>query len=83
VYVLGNIAELGSWNAPGAVKLDPNGPYPRWTGAVATLPSNTRIEWKCVKRLETGGAILEWQPGGNNVFVTPASGNAGVQRGAF
>jgi alpha-glucosidase len=83
VYVLGNIAELGGWNASGAIKLDPNGPYPRWTGTLANLPGNTRVEWKCVKRLESGGAILEWQPGGNNVFVTPASGSAGVQRGGF
>lgn len=83
VYVLGSIAELGNWSAEKAVKLDPDGPYPQWTGLITNLPVNTRIEWKCVKRLESGGPVLEWQPGANNAFTTPVSGSAGDQVGAF
>jgi hypothetical protein len=47
------------------------------------LPSNTKIEWKCVKRLESGGPVLEWERGDNNTFTSPASGSAGEQKGSF
>jgi alpha-glucosidase len=77
VYALGNVPELGRWKAEKAVKLNPDGPYPRWTGMLNNLPGNTHIEWKCVKRLESGGPVIEWQPGNNNVFTSPASGSAG------
>ncbi len=83
VYVLGNIAELGAWRAERAVRLVPDGPYPRWTGMVDNLPPDTMIEWKCIKRLERGGAVLEWEGGRNNTFRTPSSGSAGEQKGAF
>lgn len=83
VYVLGSIPELGAWKAENAVKLEPNGPYPRWTGIIKNLPPNTKIEWKCVKRLESNGPVLEWGPSDNNIFTSPASGSAGEQKGAF
>ena len=83
VYVLGSIPELGAWKAENAVKLEPNGPYPRWTGIIKNLPPNTKIEWKCVKRLESNGPVLEWEPSNNNIFTSPASGSAGEQKGAF
>lgn len=83
VYVLGSIPELGAWKAENAVKLNPDGPYPRWTGIIKNLPSNAKIEWKCVKRLESGGPVLEWEPGDNNIFTSPASGSAGKQEGSF
>lgn len=83
VYVIGGIPELGNWIAESAVKLEPDGPYPRWTGVIKNLPSNTKIEWKCVKRLERGGSVLEWEPSGNNSFTSPASGSAGEQKGSF
>ncbi len=83
VYVLGNIEELGKWRAEDAVKLNPDGPYPGWTGIIGNLPANTIVEWKCIKRLETGGPVLEWERGENNAFTSPASGNAGEQEGSF
>jgi alpha-glucosidase len=83
VYVLGNIPKLGAWQAGQAVKLEPDGPYPRWTGVIKNLPANRAIEWKCVKRLETGGPVLEWEPGSNHTFMSPATGSAGEHRGAF
>jgi len=83
VYVLGSIPALGAWKAEDAVRLNPDGPYPRWTGIINNLPSDAKIEWKCVKRLESGGPVLEWELGDNNTFTSPASGSAGEQRGAF
>ncbi len=75
--------ELGSWKPEEAVKLNPDGPYPGWKGTIRNLPPNTKIEWKCVKRLESGGPVLEWEPGDNNAFTSPASGSAGEQKGSF
>ncbi|NOZ25378.1 MAG: DUF5110 domain-containing protein [Nitrospirae bacterium] len=83
VYVLGNITELGAWRAEDAVRLAPDGPYPRWTGVVDNLPPDTRIEWKCIKRLESGGPVLEWEGGMNNMFNSPSSGAAEDQYGSF
>jgi alpha-glucosidase len=74
VYAVGNIPVLGNW-APGqAVKLSPNGPYPGWTGTNA-VPPNTAIQWKCIKRPENADSPVVWQPGSNNAFTSPASGN--------
>jgi alpha-glucosidase len=44
-----------------------NGPgpkTPKWTGLISGLPTNTSIEWKCVKRLSSG--TWQWQVGDNN-----------------
>lgn len=71
VYVVGAPAQLGGWDTTKALKLGPTS-YPTWTGTVAGLPSNSSIEWKCIKR--QGGSVV-WQPGANNVVVTPASGS--------
>lgn len=85
VYVVGNTAELGNWNAAQAIKLNPNGPYPTWTGLVQNLPASSTLEWKCIKRPETGEVtrVDLWEPGANNVLVTPASGHAGATTGDF
>lgn len=84
VYVVGNVAELAGWNTDKAIKLEPNGPYPTWKGIVK-LPANTRIEWKCIKRLETGNPppVIQWEGGDNNVFTTPATPPVPPQKGAF
>jgi hypothetical protein len=76
VYVVGSIDRLGNWNPADAVKLDPNGPYPTWTGMISKLPPNTTVEWKCIKRTETGDIshVDMWQPDPNNVLNTPTSG---------
>lgn len=63
VYVVGNSSQLGNWNPSNAVKLDPTA-YPTWTGTI-TLPDNQAMEWKCIKRLESGGGVV-WQNGANN-----------------
>jgi alpha-glucosidase len=50
VYVVGSIPELHLWKPEDAdsTKLNPDGPYPTWTGLINNLPPNTRIEWKCI-----------------------------------
>lgn len=70
VYVVGNVAALGSWNTANAVQLSPTA-YPAWSGAIANLPSSTQIEWKCIKKQ---GSWVVWQSGANNVFTTPQNG---------
>ena len=69
VYVVGNVPELGGWNASDAVLLAPDGPYPTWRGIVDGLPADTTIEWKCIIRQELGNPpqVIQWQPGANNV----------------
>jgi len=85
VYAVGNIPRLGEWKADRARRLSPNGPYPTWTGRITDLPPGTDIEWKCIKRRETGDTsqVLQWEPGENNRFRTPASGDSGRQVGSF
>jgi alpha-amylase len=70
VYVVGNVAALGNWNAANAVQLSPTS-YPAWSGAIANLPPSTQIEWKCIKKQ---GSWVVWQSGANNVFTTPPAG---------
>ncbi len=77
VYVVGNIPELGQWDSCKAVLLTPDGPYPTWTGKIDNLPLNTQVEWKCIQRLEDPNRCAHnviWQPGSNNVFMTPSVG---------
>jgi alpha-glucosidase len=83
VYVVGNVPPLGDWVPAKGVKLEPNGPYPTWTGTIAKLPGNAAIEWKCIKRPDTAASPVEWEPGVNNVLATPAIGSAGSTTGDF
>ena len=85
VYVVGSVPRLGNWQAHDAVKLEPDGPYPRWTGAIDSLPPSTEIQWKCIKRAETGDTdtVVMWEPGSNNLLTTPASGEGETTAGSF
>ncbi len=74
VYVVGNSPELGNWSPANAVKLDPTS-YPTWTGTI-TLPENQAAEWKCIKRLESGGGT-QWQGGSNNQLGAQATSTQG------
>ncbi|NOX22802.1 MAG: DUF5110 domain-containing protein [Actinobacteria bacterium] len=84
VYVIGNIPQLGEWNAASAVKLDPTS-YPTWTGTISVLQPNAAVEWKCIKRQEANypDTVDEWESGANNTFTSPASGNGGTTTGGF
>ncbi len=79
VYVLGNLPELGAWDPSAAILLQPDGPYPTWTGSIEGLPIDTPIEWKCIKRQEAeGGRVIQWEPGTNNVYDPAAAEQVGV-----
>jgi Starch binding domain/Domain of unknown function (DUF5110) len=73
VYVVGNIPALGNWAPANGVKLNPDGPYPTWTGT-AQVPSSAAIQWKCIKRPENADNPVVWQPDPNNSFTSSASG---------
>ncbi|ADE13600.1 glycoside hydrolase family 31 [Nitrosococcus halophilus Nc 4] len=81
VYVVGNVDELGAWEPGKAIKLEPDGPYPTWTGWIPNLPPETPIEWKCIKRQEQGESpqVVQWEPGDNHIVDR---GQA-EQRGGF
>lgn len=69
VYVIGNVAQLGNWTTSQAVKLNPT-TYPTWSGSI-TVPANSTIEWKCLKRSESNPTQnLVWQSGSNNTLTT-------------
>ncbi len=51
---------------------------PTWTGLVSDLPANTKLEWKCVKKLNNG----QWQTGTENKAST-TRGFGGTSKGAF
>ncbi|NDL59962.1 TIM-barrel domain-containing protein [Phytoactinopolyspora mesophila] len=84
VYAVGGVPRLGAWSPASAVKLEPSS-YPTWTGTIGNLPPNTTVEWKCIKRAEDGYPEVadQWQPGANNVAITPASGSGGTTTGQF
>jgi alpha-glucosidase len=54
---------------------------PKWTGVIRGLPANAAVEWKCLKRTNSG----DWQfeSGENNVMELPESGFAGSTVGVF
>ncbi|EPX63502.1 Alpha-amylase [Cystobacter fuscus DSM 2262] len=80
VYVIGNLGALGAWAPASAVKLNPAS-YPTWTGAIS-LPANTALEWKCLKREESNPANgVQWQPGDNIKLTTPSSGSVSTTGG--
>jgi alpha-glucosidase len=93
VFVAGSLPELGAWDPRKALKLEPNVYYqyiadghrgtPTWT-RVVDLPPNTGFEWKCLRLADDASGPVDWQPGPNNSFRTPAQpGYAGAARGRF
>ncbi|MFE0593156.1 carbohydrate-binding module family 20 domain-containing protein [Micromonospora echinospora] len=70
VYVVGNVAALGSWNPANAVPLS-SATYPVW-GATVNLPPNTAVEYKYLKKNADG--TVTWEGGGNRSFSTTSGG---------
>ncbi|GAA4391183.1 carbohydrate-binding module family 20 domain-containing protein [Actinomadura verrucosospora] len=70
VYLVGDVPALGSWDTSKAVKLSPSG-YPIWSGTV-TLPANTKIEYKYLKKTDAGA--VTWESGANRTYTTGTSG---------
>ncbi|WP_433367717.1 carbohydrate-binding module family 20 domain-containing protein [Actinoplanes sp. CA-142083] len=69
VYVVGNVAALGSWNTANAVALSATG-YPIWSGTVS-LPASTAVEYKYIKK-DSAGAVT-WESGSNRTYTTGTS----------
>ncbi|MBO4206204.1 carbohydrate-binding module family 20 domain-containing protein [Micromonospora echinofusca] len=70
VYLVGNIAALGGWNPANGVALSSTD-YPVWRATV-TLPANTAVEYKYVKKNPDGS--FTWESGGNRTFISPSTG---------
>lgn len=66
VFVVGSIAALGSWNTNNAIALS-SANYPVWSGTV-TLPANTAVEYKFIKKNPDGSVI--WESGSNRTLTT-------------
>ena len=71
IYVVGNIAALGNWNTGAGVALS-SATYPIWSATV-TLPANTAVQYKYIKK-DGAGAVI-WEGGANRLFTTPGSGS--------
>ncbi|MEK3882078.1 alpha-amylase family glycosyl hydrolase [Paenibacillus sp. PL2-23] len=77
VYLVGNVAELGSWTPAKAI-----GPmfntvmaaYPTWYYDVS-VPANTALQFKFIKK---NGSTVTWESGSNHTFTTPSSGIATI-----
>lgn len=69
IYIAGNVAELGQWNADVAYgpALCPN--YPTWEVYI-DLPVGVKIEWKALKK----GQGTKWTSGGNTTVTVPSDG---------
>ncbi|GAT64507.1 glycosidase [Planomonospora sphaerica] len=72
VFVVGDAAELGSWNPADAVALS-SAAYPVWKATV-NLPAGRTIAYKYIKKNPDGSVTWESDP--NRSFTTPAGGTA-------
>ncbi|BBH71582.1 peptidase S8 [Actinoplanes sp. OR16] len=70
VFVVGDVPELGGWDPGRAVPLSA-ATYPVWSGDVS-LPPNTAIEFKYLRKAEDGS--VTWENGPNRTTTTPPSG---------
>ncbi|MFI6004078.1 carbohydrate-binding module family 20 domain-containing protein [Streptomyces sp. NPDC051366] len=70
IYVTGDRAELGGWNAGSALKLDPAA-YPVWKLDVS-LPAGTAFSYKYLRKDAAGN--VTWESGANRAATVPASG---------
>ncbi|WP_030277506.1 carbohydrate-binding module family 20 domain-containing protein [Streptomyces sp. NRRL B-24484] len=72
LYVSGDLAELGAWDPAKAVPLSTSyAVYPEWTGIVS-LPPNTAVRYKLLKKDADG--TVTWEDGPNHATVTPPTG---------
>jgi len=69
IFVVGNRAELGSWNTNNGVALSA-ATYPIWRGTVQ-LPHDVTFEYKYIKKNEWG--YVTWETGANRVRSTNSS----------
>jgi glucoamylase len=73
VYVVGSIAELGTWDATKAVKLNADmytDGTPLWYGSLK-LAAGTKFEYKYVRK-DANGAVM-WESDPNRSYTVPTS----------
>lgn len=66
-HVVGSISELEEWRVRGIAQRRIPDAYPTLSKPIS-LPSNTTVEWKCVKAYEDSLSISKWDPGSNSVL---------------
>jgi alpha-amylase len=66
VYVVGNTAQLGSWNTANAIKLSGTA-FPVWS-KIVNLTSGTAVQYKYIRKDANGGNVL-WEGGANRTFT--------------
>jgi alpha-amylase len=74
IYVVGSITELASWNTGNArplTWLNGQGTRGNWR-ATLTLPANTAVEYKYIKK--DGAGNVTWESGANRTFTTGTGG---------
>lgn len=69
VYIVGNIAELGSWNPANAIGPGSTTNYPTWTFTI-DLPVGTPIEFKAIKK---SGSNVVWESGSNRSYTVSSN----------
>ncbi|MEV6925082.1 carbohydrate-binding module family 20 domain-containing protein [Dactylosporangium sp. NPDC051485] len=73
IYLVGSVAQLGSWNTGSAIPMTASGSS--WTTTVP-LPANTAIEYKFIAK-DSGGNVT-WEPGSNHTYTVPAGGTGTI-----
>ncbi|HEY0215791.1 MAG TPA: carbohydrate-binding module family 20 domain-containing protein [Cellulomonas sp.] len=71
VYVVGNVAALGSWAPASAVPLS-SATYPVWRGTV-DLPAGSTFEYKYLKKDGSGNVV--WESGANRTATVGTDGS--------
>lgn len=69
IYIVGSIPELGNWNPDECTEAMLNPNYPEWFLPVS-VPADTEIEFKFIKKDATGAVI--WESGENHVISSSA-----------
>lgn len=73
VYLVGNVAELGTWTASNAIGPMYNlveSTYPTWYFDVS-VPAGTALQFKFIK---SNGSTVTWEGGSNHTYTSPTSG---------
>ena len=74
IYIAGNVAELGSWDADMAAGPALCPAYPTWEVYI-DVPVGKKIEWKALKK--GTDSTITWQSGSNNLYTVPDDGGCG------
>jgi alpha-amylase len=77
LYVVGGVAQLGSWDPAHAVPLSAAG-YPNWTASVK-IPAGTAFEYKYIKKAADG--TVTWESRSNRSVTVGAGGGLAVTDG--